>query len=132
MTIAQFLDAYHGISDGACALLRGALSTRGKNKGNILASAPADARRRGAWRACMSTVCVQRAGLIALAWASTEERDAFALADALIERVGLGVIINTLERPFRFNLWALHHDVDAARAKLAEFLADDTRNTGAK
>ncbi len=75
-----------------------ACATRGKRKGQLLASVPTRKGKRaaedesaaiGAWRALMSCASVQRAGMFALMFADDDEASTFRLVDAWLRRLHL-------------------------------------------
>jgi len=116
MSVQDLFNALHSaevLTDEDHRVLSSALSTRGKYRGNLRSSAPADPAGRGAWRALMINCAPARVGVGALMMATDEERKSFDHYEALLsvalfgrERIVLGVLM-----PLRFNTVSYRYEL---------------------
>ena len=87
-------------------LLLGAVSTRGKAKGSLLASAPSLTKhpaRWAAWQAlCPSAHRIASWSLMFEVRANSEAGKAWKACDAAMKRVGLQRLVNATEPPYRW------------------------------
>lgn len=90
-----------------------AVSTRGRWKGFMLASAPAQSTgdKWAAWQALVLEVAPVRASMWGMMTSS--HRDRVQELSRVVERSGLGAALRAVEPPMRWSLWAMNHDRDA-------------------
>ena len=109
------------LSDDVREALLEATSTRGKWKGHLLARAPSEQTRpQGymAWQALLANLAPSRVSLLAVILGGK----AFLELDNYLVKSGLAAAIRATEPDFRWSLYAHHHDTDAERAALAQWL----------
>jgi len=109
------------LSDKVREALLDATSTRGKWKGYLLASAPSEYKRpRGylAWQAIVANLAPSRVSTFAVIFRG----DAFLELDSYLLKSGLAAALRAVEPDFRWSLYAYHHDTDAERTALAQWL----------
>lgn len=127
MNTRELIETWPLFSDDHRAALLQAISSRGKNKGYLLASAPAQQKRDkwAAWSALVSHLAPARVSLWGLIWAADKER--FTELEQATDNRLFRACLNTVEPSLRWNLWAYHHDQEAARAKLPGILEELTQ-----
>lgn len=111
-------------------LLHSALSTRGKWKGNILASKP-QGFRGVVWLALISHVSPVRIGIASVMMMNEAERTIYNRLDKLLESTGLGKCLSFSEPAMRWNLKALNTDRDTFNHTIArncQILRDSGRH----
>jgi len=109
------------LSDRMREALLEATSTRGKWKGYLLASAPSEHKRpRGylAWQALVANLAPSRVSVFAAIFRG----EAFLELDNYLVKSGLAAALRAVEPDFRWSLYAYHHDTDAERAALTQWL----------
>ena len=84
------------------------ISSKGKNKGYILANPPKDNDRKIAWYALIGQLAPVRLSIGFLMFASTEDKEQYNKLDKVATT--LKTCLNAVEPAFRWNLWAMHHD----------------------
>ena len=102
--------------------LRGVISTRGKNKGYLLANPPKDAERKAVWNAVVSYLAPARVQMWSLMFADEETNAIYSATDALLKRTGIGKALNFFEPAFRWNLVAHRYDIAKAQKILIDQL----------
>ena len=108
----EYINSDKNLTDAQRAALLGALVTRGPRKGLVKKTPPKDASARGAWRALMSVLSVQRMGAWSLVFADDDERNMYDQLDAWSDT--WRYVINAKgQRPLEFNLWAHRWAPDA-------------------
>ena len=133
MTTKQFIEKFPNISEETRAALLSAISTRGKWKDCILENAPSATKRPDgwiAWQALISNLAPARVSMWSLMLAKDETTARYNSIDKELTDSGLATAINALEPPYRWNLYAHHHNVETERKALARWL--DNKLTAAK
>lgn len=112
----ELLEAWPGLDDDVRAALLSAISTRGKNKGYLLANSPAtDAGAKYvAWQALVGELAPVRASVWGLMFLRANDK---ALYDRLVKvlELGLGFAVRAYEPGFRWSLFANRYNVEALR-----------------
>ena len=109
------------LSDTMRATLLDAIATRGKWKGYLLASAPSEQKRSQgyiAWQAIVANLAPSRTSMFAVMFRG----ESFLELDSYLTKSGLAAAIRAVEPDFRWSLYAYHHDTDAERAALTQWL----------
>jgi len=125
ITTAEFITRYPGFDAETKALLLAACSTRGKYKGSLRAKAPSrydNVEGFIAWTAIAGNLAPARLSVWGLMGLSADESALYTRLDK--HCTVLCAVFNATEPPLRWNLWAYHHDTDAARARIVQTLDD--------
>jgi len=118
----ELIRSWPGLEPELRDLLRSVVSTRGKWKGYILASAPPsrDAKRCAAWQAIMGELAPARVGVYTLMMMDEDARAIYNRLERVL-RGDLGFALRVYEPPFRWSLAAMHFDTEAARASIFNY-----------
>lgn len=108
MNTQELFERWDGLSDEVREHLLSVISTRGRNKGYILASAPKGVRG-AAWQAVVSHLAASRVSFSSVFWMADEEKQVFHDVDDAIGPL-FRHAINATEPQFRWNLWAHRYD----------------------
>ncbi len=103
--------------------LSSCIASRGKYKGYLLANCPSD-HRKYIWKAMVSYLAPQRAGLMSMMFCPDEDKNKFINIDNLLSTTEIGSMLNAFEPPFRWNLWANRYDSDKAQKIYINYLKD--------
>jgi len=121
----QLIERWPNLADDIRADLLSAICTRGKNKGYLLESCPSPKNpgRWAAWQALMSRLAPVRTSIWSLMLGGAEAKRYDEIDKALDASVGpqtAAFMLNSAERPFRFNLWANRFDREKAQVIVEE------------
>lgn len=121
MKTRELIESYPFISDEERAGLLGAISTRGKWKGYLLARAPSASTRPNdlaAWEAMVGFLAPARISIFSMMFDPDPEAQAAHTRFDTALKGDLGKLLNITEPPMRWNLYAYHHDVEKMNAAL--------------
>lgn len=123
MNTKQLIENWPAFDAETKAILLQAISTRGKHKGFILASAPSERKRPEAWLAwqvLISNLAPVRASVWGLMFSN--KVDLFKQLDNIVGARDFVFALNAIEPAARWNLWCMNHDVDFAKTAVAKIL----------
>ena len=103
----ELIEAWPLFSEAQRADLLQAVSTRGKHKGYLLASAPAHAKpvKWAAWSALVSELAPARVSAFGIVFQPDNFRKLFLDLEAAVNDVNFRSCLNCIEPPYRWNLW---------------------------
>lgn len=112
MNTRELIEIWPSFTDAERAALLQAVSTRGKNKGYLLASSPAGSAgtKYVAWQVLVSNVAPARVSLWGLI--SGNGSALFSELDSKVSTALFRTALNAVEPACRWNLWHLNHDRD--------------------
>ena len=91
------------------------ISTRGKNKGYILANCPQnDKNRHATWQALVSYIAPVRASVWSIMFYNDEQKEHYDKIDKALQP-GYGRMIDFFEPAFRWNMTAHRYDMEKAQ-----------------
>jgi len=116
----QLIEAWPYFSAEVRDELKGAIATKGKWKGFVLASKPSLPSRAAAWSALMANLCPGRAGVYSMMLGKSDRVRAMITEIDKNHLNGLTFLqaLNAVEPAFRWNMWALRND----REKVMDYI----------
>lgn len=122
MNTQELISRFPKLSQETKQLLSLAISTRGKWKGYVKASAPSVTKAPEAnlaWQCLVSNLAPSRVSIGAVI---IGDGSRFAEIDKEIVDSGFAACLRAIEPDFRWNLYAMRHDTDAERKALSLWL----------
>lgn len=118
MNTHELITAIEAFNEADTALFHSALATRGKNKGMLKAKAPKQGTDAWlAWQVLVMEVAPMRASIGGIMLLDTEKSDEWHRLSALMDKVGMSVLLVLSEPQMRWNLREMQWR-DDARDKL--------------
>ena len=123
LTLTEWIADDPRLNETERAEMLAIVPTRGKNKGRLRSSLPAQGKRgRIAYNAAMLAICPQRAAIWSMMF-EVREPAARALWDSLTDYCASNELALQVlgTRPYQFSLWAHHYDRDRCLRMLVAF-----------
>jgi hypothetical protein len=103
-----------------------AVSSRGKNKGFLLANAPAqsDSDKWAAWSALAGNLAPARIGICGLLFGGPSAERYSVLDKVVTDNPGFLLALNAVEPAYRWNLWAHRYNGDAVLIAAEDYISE--------